>query len=501
MPESFFILSKDYLELASDEIIAISKMYDRFSKVKVISNLVIIQSKTSWNEIAKRASFVKVSGQILRKMSRLFLNEDNFETLKNAKTFVCRVINLSAKQFNIPELESSMGDMISKFSHAKVKLEDPDITIYLIFTDKENFFGFSKRTKEENRPKKIKNYPHELDWKLTRVMINLIGLKEGETVCDPFCGTGTTLLEAESMGIRAIGLDFDEKMYDRFAKTKVISNLIIIQSKTSWNEIAKRASFVKVSGQILRKMSGLFLDEDNFGILKNAKTFVCRIINLSSNQFNIPELESSMGDMISKFSNSKVELEDPDITIYLIFTDKENFFGFSKRIKEENKPKKIKNHPHELDWKLTRVMINLTGLKEGETVCDPFCGTGTTLLEAESMGIHAIGLDFDEKMCEISKENLKANGYKSKVFRSDFKDLSKISGKFDGIVTDLPYGRASKASEKPEEILKKFFSILPKRKKIAIMYKKELDSNLKLRGLKKYEIYRHKSLTRTILIK
>jgi len=291
------------------------------------------------------------------------------------------------------------------------------------------------------------------------------------------------------------------KTYDRFAKAKIISNLVIIQSKTNWNKIVKRASFVRVSGQILRKMSGLFLDEDNFQALKNANTFVCRIINLSSKQFNIPELERSMGDMISKFSHAKVELEDPDITVYLIFTDKESFFGFSKRVKEENRPKKIKNHPHELDWKLTRVMINLTGLKEGETVCDPFCGTGTTLLEAESMGIHAIGLDFDEKMYEISKENLKVNGYKSKVFKSNFQELLKISGKFDGIVTDLPYGRASKASEKPEEILKKFFSILPKRKRIAIMYKKELANNLKLSGLKKYEIYRHKSLTRTILIK
>jgi tRNA (guanine10-N2)-dimethyltransferase len=291
------------------------------------------------------------------------------------------------------------------------------------------------------------------------------------------------------------------KMYDRFSKIKVISNLVIVQSKTSWTEITKRATFVKISGQILRKMSGLFLDEEHVGILKNEKTFVCRVVNLSSNQFNIPELESSMGDMISKFSHVKVNFENPDIIVYLIFTNGENFFGFSKRVKNQIRPKKVKKHPHELDWKLTRVMINLIGLKKGETVCDPFCGTGTTLLEAESMGIHAIGLDFDEKMCEMAKENLKENGYRSEVLSSEFPGLLKISEKFDGIVTDLPYGVSSKTTEKPQEILKKFFSIIPKRKKVAIMYKKELDINSKLTGLKKYHIYRHKSLTRTILIK
>ena len=291
------------------------------------------------------------------------------------------------------------------------------------------------------------------------------------------------------------------KMYDRFSKIKVISNLVIVQSKTNWNEIQKRATFVKISGQILRKMSGLFLDEENIGVLKNAKTFVCRIINLSSNQFDVPELESSMGDMISKFSHAKVNLENPDITVYLIFTNTENFFGFSKRSKNQIRPKKIKKYPHELDWKLTRVMINLIGLKKGETICDPFCGTGTTLLEAKSMGINGIGLDFDKKMCGIAKRNLKVNGYDGEVITSEFQGLSKISDRFDGIVTDLPYGTASKTSEKPQEILKKFFSILPKRKRVAIMYKKELDFNSKLSGLKKYHIYRHKSLTRTILIK
>jgi len=157
MPESFFILSKDQIELAIDEIIAIAKMYDRFVKIKVISNMVIIQSKINWSKITKRATFVKVSGQILRKMSGLFLDDENLEVLKNAKTFVCRIINLSSKQFNIPELENSMGDMISKFSHVKVELENPDVIVYLIFTDEENFFGFSKQIKIKNRPKILMN--------------------------------------------------------------------------------------------------------------------------------------------------------------------------------------------------------------------------------------------------------------------------------------------------------------------------------------------------------
>ena len=157
MPESFFILSKDYLELATDEIISITKMYDRFAKIKINSNLIIIQSKTNWKKIVKRATFVKTSGQILRKMSGLFLDEENFQVLKNTKSFVCRVVNLSSNQLNTLELERSMGDMISKFTHAKVNLKNPDITVYLIFTNKENFLVFQKKMKNKNVLKKVKN--------------------------------------------------------------------------------------------------------------------------------------------------------------------------------------------------------------------------------------------------------------------------------------------------------------------------------------------------------
>ena len=256
-----------------------------------------------------------------------------------------------------------------------------------------------------------------------------------------------------------------------------------------------------MSGQILRKMSGLFQGEEKFEILKKELTFACRIINLSSKQFQVEELESSMGDMISKLSQAKVNLEDPDIFIYLIFTNQQNFFGFSKPEKIPSRPKKIRKHPHELDWKLARTMINLIGLKEGDIVCDPFCGTGTILLEAESMGMKAVGVDFDEKMCNITKQNLEVNGFNSKIINGDFSKFTTLEDKFDAIVTDLPYGIASKASENPQDLIKKFVSMLPRRKKIAIMCKKGFEKKLKMNPSKTYDIYRHKSLTRTILIR
>ena len=59
MPDSFFILSKENLELARDEVIAIARSYDRFTKVEIFSNVVIIQSKTPWQKIAKRALLIQ----------------------------------------------------------------------------------------------------------------------------------------------------------------------------------------------------------------------------------------------------------------------------------------------------------------------------------------------------------------------------------------------------------------------------------------------------------
>lgn len=291
------------------------------------------------------------------------------------------------------------------------------------------------------------------------------------------------------------------KMYDRFSKIKVISNLVIIQTTTPWEKIARRATFVKTAGQLIRKMSNVFFDEKNYALLFGAKSFMCKAINLSQKQIDNSEIERSLGSMVSTFCNAKVSLGNPDMVIYLIFTDEENFFGFSTRFEPIQRPRKLAKFHHELDWKLTRAMINLARLNEGETVCDPFCGTGSTLLEAESMGIKSIGIDFDKNMCQISRKNLQANGFDAQVFNHNYDYFLQIKDSFDGLVTDLPYGTASRVSEPPQRIIQDFISKIPKGKRFSIMCKKGLDKNLKLKLTKKYEIYRHKSLTRVIMVK
>lgn len=51
---------------------------------------------------------------------------------------------------------------------------------------------------------------------------------------------------------------------------------------------------------------------------------------------------------------------------------------------------------------LPEIFLNIY-FKEGDTILDPFMGSGTTLIEANVLGMNAIGIDISEFNCLMTK--------------------------------------------------------------------------------------------------
>ena len=90
-----------------------------------------------------------------------------------------------------------------------------------------------------------------------------------------------------------------------------------------------------------------------------------------------------------------------------------------------------------LPSRLARALVNLVS-PPAQTLLDPFCGTGSILLEAQCVGLQAYGVDLNPKMAGMSRRNLAHFGYPAQVARQNALEFTQP---VDAIVTDLPYGR------------------------------------------------------------
>jgi tRNA G10 N-methylase Trm11 len=112
-----------------------------------------------------------------------------------------------------------------------------------------------------------------------------------------------------------------------------------------------------------------------------------------------------------------------------------------------------------LPTRLARAMVNLVA-SPGDRIIDPCCGSGTVLIEADSIGIKAVGCDINPKMAAASVENLKYFNLSSPVLIADARN---IKGSFDAVVTDLPYGRNCPSDEQLcRDILRNLRNLSPK---------------------------------------
>lgn len=106
-------------------------------------------------------------------------------------------------------------------------------------------------------------------------------------------------------------------------------------------------------------------------------------------------------------------LAGPNAEILAIFTERVLYFAHTvavhdsqlQQFRDEERPyvaAEISTSP-----KLCRTLLNLAGARAGDTVLDPFCGTGTLLMEAALLDMTCIGIDIDPNAVQGAKSNLK----------------------------------------------------------------------------------------------
>lgn len=77
------------------------------------------------------------------------------------------------------------------------------------------------------------------------------------------------------------------------------------------------------------------------------------------------------------------------------------WWGFLK----ETERGEVSQHPTQKPVALMKWCISL--VKNAETILDPFMGSGTTLRAAKDLGRKAIGIEIEEKYCEVAANRLR----------------------------------------------------------------------------------------------
>lgn len=191
-------------------------------------------------------------------------------------------------------------------------------------------------------------------------------------------------------------------------------------------------------------------------------SFAVRAYRFGGNMKDVDsqKLCGKVGACLSR--SNPVDLKNPDMTVRLLMSDTCLLYLLEYSLEAGPlRARKVSERPFfspiSLHPKYARALINLTGVKRGGTVLDPFCGTGGIVIEAASMGMATCASDFDPEMVDGTMENLDHFGLPlGKCVVSDISDIAKHFSGVDAVCCDPPYGRAAKTGgERISEIYRR----------------------------------------------
>ncbi|MGD0645022.1 MAG: DNA methyltransferase [Candidatus Bathyarchaeia archaeon] len=343
--------------------------------------------------------------------------------------------------------------------------------------------------------------------------------------------------ESESLPAAEVKAILEAEGY-RYENDEVLDQTLLLEADlSSVQTVQVRAAFTRLCALELFKSDAIETDiaeaagnTDFKSVLKPEESFsvrINRIKNYADQAINTMRLEGKLGEIIlQRTENTKVNLKSPDKTFIGIVTNEKLVFGLkiteiqTKTFSERRPRRKPFFHPSAMPSKLARCMVNLAHAKSEDLVLDPFCGTGTSLIEAIYIGCHALGVDAQKRMVLGCRKNLKHFHITPEgLVLADARQMPFI--KVDCVVTDPPYGRSSstlKSTTKQlaQEVLASTHNLLRAGQRICIALPiqvnglgqvehtsveiSEFVENLGFHCLESHKVYVHRTLTREIMV-
>jgi len=312
---------------------------------------------------------------------------------------------------------------------------------------------------------------------------------------------------------------------------KILEKLAQVLRLESWPEsaltIKLRASMTRICGlelfrcnadidEILGSVEAAELNQ----LIKEGESFVVRVKRVRGSAPKIGRLwlERKIGGMIfGKVKGVKVDLGKPQKIFVGILTGESFIFGLElaeirpKPFFERRPRKKAFFHPTAMQPKLARCMVNLAQPRKGELVLDPFCGTGSFLVEAGLIGCRILGFDAVQRMVEGTLQNLSHYGLEPEAIAlADARRLPLADSSIDCVVTDPPYGISAttlrlRAVDLMETFLLSVMDKIKRGRRICLAAPRkirigELGERLEFIHIESHFVYVHRNLTREIAV-
>ncbi len=181
------------------------------------------------------------------------------------------VIHDGAVKLNRLELKRYYDEEFAKETRAMQQLEK-DINLRLAFSE----YRESERTKHVHRlhPYKGKFIPQLVEYFLdshTDEYKKEVYFQPGDIVLDPFCGSGTTLVQASELGLNALGVDISE------------FNVLVSNTKVQRHDLPTLIQHLR---QITQRLKGFYVE---FGLQEFDHELSERLSSFNAQYFPSPE--------------------------------------------------------------------------------------------------------------------------------------------------------------------------------------------------------------------